>query len=92
MSAVRLPPPTTRPTGERVDVERLEAELSQQIDGAVRFDATARAAYSTDASNYRQVPIGVVVPRTIDAAVAAVDICRRHRAPLLSRGRHQPRR
>ena len=52
----------------------------------MRFDAGSRGAYSTDASNYRQVPIGVVVPRTMDAGVAAVTVCRQHGAPVVSRG------
>jgi FAD/FMN-containing dehydrogenase len=56
------------------------------VDGEVRFDSGSRAAYSTDASNFRHVPLGVVVPRTVDAAVAAVAVCREHGAPLLSRG------
>ena len=45
----------------------------------------ARAAYSTDASNYRQVPIGVV-PHTVEAGVVAVAACREHGAPVVSRG------
>ena len=49
----------------------IEADLRAASDSEVRFDAGSRAAYSTDASNYRQVPIGVVVPRTVVAAVAA---------------------
>ena len=52
----------------------------------MRFDAGSRGAYSTDASNYRQVPIGVVLPHTVDAAITAVERCRRHGAPVLSRG------
>ena len=52
----------------------------------MRFDAGSRALYSTDASNYRQVPIGVVIPRTIDDVVAAIAVCRRHGAPVLARG------
>ncbi|WP_244501128.1 FAD-binding and (Fe-S)-binding domain-containing protein [Streptomyces sp. TP-A0874] len=46
----------------------------------------SRGAYSTDGSNYRQLPIGVVVPRSVDAGAAAVAVCRRFGAPLLSRG------
>src|SRR5690242_14789155 len=69
-----------------VQVEDLERDLRSGVDGEVRFDDGSRAAYSTDASNYRQVPIGVVLPRTPDAAAEAVRICHRHRAPLLSRG------
>lgn len=45
------------------DVAALEAELRSAIRGEVRFDRGSRALYSTDASNYRQVPIGVVIPR-----------------------------
>lgn len=83
-----LPPPVLRaPEPVRdVDLGRLAADLRGEVDGEVRFDAGSRAAYSTDASNYRQVPLGVVVPRTVEAAVAAVAVCRRHGAPLLSRG------
>ncbi len=64
----------------------LRRDLEASVDGEVRFDAGSRAAYSTDASNFRQVPIGVVVPRTLEAAEGAVAVCHRHRTPLLSRG------
>ena len=57
------------PTPARIDVAGLERDLAAEVDGEVRFDAGSRAAYSTDASNYRQVPIGVVVPRTVEAGV-----------------------
>ena len=40
----------------------LERELKQNIKGEVRFDRGSRAMYSTDGSNYRQIPIGLVVP------------------------------
>ena len=52
----------------------------------MRFDDGTRAAYSTDASNFRQVPIGVVIPRTIDAGVEAVAVCAEYGAPIVSRG------
>jgi FAD/FMN-containing dehydrogenase/Fe-S oxidoreductase len=66
--------------------ERLVRELTDRVDGQVRFDAAARSAYSTDASNFRQVPIGVVLPRTVDAAAEAVAVCRENDVPILSRG------
>jgi FAD/FMN-containing dehydrogenase/Fe-S oxidoreductase len=69
-----------------VRVRDLERDLRAVVQGDVRFDAVARGAYSTDGSNYRQVPLGVVLPRTPEDAVAAVDVCRRHGAPLTSRG------
>jgi FAD/FMN-containing dehydrogenase len=64
----------------------LEEALRDRVDGEVRFDAGSRGAYSTDASNFRQVPIGVVVPRTPEGAVEAVAVCREHAVPVLSRG------
>ncbi|HET7226516.1 MAG TPA: FAD-binding and (Fe-S)-binding domain-containing protein [Candidatus Eisenbacteria bacterium] len=54
--------------------------------GEVRFDAGSRALYATDGSNFRQVPLGVVIPRHADDVVAAVEIARRFEAPLLPRG------
>ncbi|MBQ1016805.1 FAD-binding oxidoreductase [Micromonospora sp. D93] len=88
MSGVLLPEPVLRPPEpvHDIDLGVLAADLRDAVDGEVRFDAGSRATYSTDASNYRQVPLGVVVPRTVDAAVAAVAVCRRHGAPLTSRG------
>ena len=63
------------------DFSALEHELAATVDAEVRFDIGSRALYATDGSNYRQVPIGVVVPRTVDAVVATVAACRRHGAP-----------
>ena len=69
-----------------VDTNALRLDLARQVDGEIRFDAGTRAVYAQDASNYRQVPIGVVVPRSVDAAVTAIAVCRDHDAPILSRG------
>jgi len=66
--------------------EGLAAGLRRRIAGEVRFDAGSRALYSTDASNYRQVPIGVVIPRTVEDVVETVAVCRRYGAPVLARG------
>ncbi|MFH9424462.1 FAD-linked oxidase C-terminal domain-containing protein [Streptomyces sp. NPDC017529] len=64
----------------------LAAALRERVDGEVRFDAGSRGAYATDGSNYRQVPIGVVVPHSTDAGAAAVAVCAEFGAPVLSRG------
>lgn len=85
MSRVDLPDPLVRPRA-RFDAGSLERDLRAQVDGEIRFDAGSRAAYSTDASNYRQIPIAVVVPHSIEAAARTVDICRAHDVPLLGRG------
>ncbi len=64
----------------------LQVDLRREVRGEVRFDVGSRAAYAMDSSNYRQVPIAVVVPRDIDDAVAAIAVCARRGAPVLSRG------
>ena len=64
----------------------LAHDLQRAISGEVRFDPGSRAAYATDASNYRQVPIGVVLPRDTGDVIAAIDVCRAHGAPVLPRG------
>jgi FAD/FMN-containing dehydrogenase/Fe-S oxidoreductase len=69
-----------------IDAEILASELRAAIRGEVRFDDGARALYATDASNYRQVPIGVVVPRDDNDVIAAVALARKHGAPILARG------
>jgi FAD/FMN-containing dehydrogenase/Fe-S oxidoreductase len=87
MTRVALPDPVIRRAGPpRVDVRALERALHERVDGEVRFDAGSRGTYSTDASNYRQVPIGVVIPRNTDAAVQTMAVCREFGAPVVSRG------
>ena len=66
--------------------KELEAALRARVRGEVRFDESSRALYATDASNYRQVPIGLVTPRDAADAAAAVAVCREFGAPVLSRG------
>src|SRR5919205_4663957 len=69
-----------------LEVGALAAELRERVKGEVRFDEGYRAIYSTDGSNYRQVPLGVVVPRDPEDVVAALAVCRRHRVPVTPRG------
>jgi FAD/FMN-containing dehydrogenase/Fe-S oxidoreductase len=69
-----------------VDAAALSEALRNSIQGEVRFDRGSRALYSTDASNYRQVPIGVVVPRDAADVIKTVQLARQFGAPVLSRG------
>ena len=80
---LRARPPERRPS---LDARSLERALRRRISGEVRFDPGSRALYATDGSNYRQVPIGVVVPRTVEDVVEAVACAREHGAPLVARG------
>jgi FAD/FMN-containing dehydrogenase/Fe-S oxidoreductase len=64
----------------------MAALLARRVRGEVRFDAGSRALYATDGSNYRQVPIGVVIPRDADDVAATVEVARHFGAPILGRG------
>jgi FAD/FMN-containing dehydrogenase/Fe-S oxidoreductase len=69
-----------------LDRRALTTDLRRGLEGEVRFDTATRALYATDASNYRQPPIGVVIPKTLDDVVATHRICHEHGAPILPRG------
>ncbi|MDQ3926034.1 MAG: FAD-binding oxidoreductase, partial [Actinomycetota bacterium] len=64
----------------------MEDRLRGDIRGEVRFDRGSRALYATDYSIYRQVPIGVVIPKDTEDVVKTVAACHKHGAPILSRG------
>ena len=69
-----------------VYASRLARDLGRAVAGEVAFGAQARALYAFDASVFRQVPIGVVVPRDAADVEAALACCREHGAPVLGRG------
>ncbi len=69
-----------------VDAASLATDLRRNVRGEVRFDDGTRALYATDGSNYRQVPIGVVLPRDDADVIAAISLARKYGAPILCRG------
>ncbi len=73
-------------TSHSFDPAALAAELRRAVRGEVRFDRGSRALYATDGSNYRQPPIGVVIPRDVEDVEAALEVCRRFDAPVFGRG------
>ncbi|MBW3578808.1 MAG: FAD-binding protein [Actinobacteria bacterium] len=90
-----LDPPDTRPTSHQMsipksqldlDVEGLVAALERTIEGEVRFSDGDRHLYSTDASNFRQIPLGVVLPKTLDDVIQTHKLCRQFGAPITNRG------
>jgi FAD/FMN-containing dehydrogenase/Fe-S oxidoreductase len=83
---VLLPSSHARAHNTFPESEKLEQQLRAQIRGEVRFDASAKALYATDASSYRHIPIGVVIPLDEADVIATVTICRSLNAPILSRG------
>jgi FAD/FMN-containing dehydrogenase/Fe-S oxidoreductase len=64
----------------------LERRLAAEQVGEARFDAFTRGRYSTDASHYQMMPVGVVAPRTIAEAERALAICRSEAVPVTPRG------
>ncbi len=73
-------------TGHGGDFAALERELRPRLRGELRTDRLMRALYATDASIYEIVPDGVLLPKSADDIVAALELCGRHRVPLTARG------
>lgn len=93
MSASRIPLVSTeqlhrswQTQSREVDVMGLETDLRNKLEGEVRFDAGSKALYAADASNYRQIPIGVVIPKSREDVIQTVAASRKFGAPVLSRG------
>lgn len=78
-----LPP---LPTTSADKAKKLASTLTRRTKGEVRFDSGSRALYASDLSMYRQVPIGVVIPKSIDDVVETVRTCREFEVPILGRG------
>ncbi len=88
MSLVQLETGTPVPHADaaRVDAAALRCELEAAIEGEVRFDTISRALYSTDASVYLIQPLGVIVAKSRQDIIRALQICHRFRCPLTMRG------
>lgn len=74
------------PAAKHIDIEALRDELAENVEGEVRFDRASIGLYATDSSNFREIPLGVVIPKTSEDVVATHRICSRHAAPILNRG------
>ncbi|TMH41383.1 MAG: FAD-binding oxidoreductase [Betaproteobacteria bacterium] len=70
----------------RADGSALAARLRKELDAEILFDRASRGRYATDASIYQVEPLGIVVPRTEEAARAAISIAADAGVPLLPRG------
>jgi len=64
----------------------LVADLTERVDGDVRFDTYTRELYATDASAYEQLPIGVVAPKSTGDVAAVMEYCANEGVPVLPRG------
>jgi FAD/FMN-containing dehydrogenase/Fe-S oxidoreductase len=81
-----VPEPHQHPHESFSASRQLEARLKQSVRGEVRLDDASRALYATDSSNYRQVPIGLIIPRDAQDVIATIAACREFGAAVLSRG------
>src|SRR5262245_11138880 len=92
LAGTRNQRPLRRPYNPRMldfRAEKLAAlvgYLRKHVSGEVRFDDTSRRLYSTDASIYQVMPTGVVIPRTEQDLIAAVQIALETRTPITARG------
>ena len=71
---------------ERGGATSLAARLRRELDAEVLFDRASRGRYSTDASIYQLEPVGIVLPRSEDAARGALAIAAEAGVPILPRG------
>ncbi len=87
MSLIEIKQTRSRPDdAQKPYAADLERDLKRRVEGEVRFSDGDRALYSTDGSNYRQVPIGVVVPKSYEDVVETLAACRQFGAPVFGRG------
>jgi FAD/FMN-containing dehydrogenase len=80
-------PPTSKLSENSVrEGDEIAAALQPLLHGRVDVSTTARAVYSTDASNYRHAPLAVVIPRAIEDVERTLAFCHHNRIPALPRG------
>jgi FAD/FMN-containing dehydrogenase/Fe-S oxidoreductase len=71
---------------ETQKIQELIHELKRVLDGEVRFDSLTRHLYSTDASDFQKIPVGVVIPKNVDDICAAVELAEKYETPIIPRG------
>ncbi|MGI8466825.1 MAG: FAD-binding and (Fe-S)-binding domain-containing protein [Pyrinomonadaceae bacterium] len=69
-----------------IDVANLKKELQINVKGEVRFSDADKGMYASDASNYRMIPLGVILPESAEDVETAIAICRKYGAPIFARG------
>ena len=68
------------------ELDSFSEQLSRTISGTSDFSAASVAMYTSDASNYRQIPLGVVYPRNSEDIKITVRLCQQHGYAVLMRG------
>ena len=61
------------------------SELSEKLQGSLFTDTVMRTLYATDASAYREMPLGVAIPETIEDIQTLISFADSHQIPLIPR-------
>jgi len=63
-----------------------ESRLTEEIEGEIMFDSFSRGRYATDASFYQMMPVGVIIPKSIEDIEACITAARSDNISILARG------
>ena len=66
--------------------QRIQDDLRGLVKGDVRCDDVFLQLYASDASVYQILPLGIVIPKTRDDAIRAVNLCREYGTSITARG------
>ena len=64
--------------------EKLQ-QLEQQLEGDLFYDITMRTLYATDASAYREMPLAVAIPKTIEDIKLLIRFAKNEKTSLIPR-------
>ncbi|MFD3393200.1 FAD-linked oxidase C-terminal domain-containing protein [Aquirufa sp. OSTEICH-129V] len=67
------------------EVASVLAELSEKLQGSLFTDTVMRTLYATDASAYREMPLGVAIPETQADIKTLISFADTHQIPLIPR-------
>ena len=60
-------------------------QLSTQLEGELYYDRTMRILYATDASAYREMPLAVAIPKTVNDIRKLISFARTEKTSLIPR-------
>jgi len=74
---------------QRINISQLMKEklrqLEQQLEGDLFYDITMRTLYATDASAYREMPLAVAIPKTIEDIKLLIGFAKNEKTSLIPR-------
>lgn len=67
------------------EVASVLADLSEKLQGSLFTDTVMKTLYATDASAYREMPLGVAIPETQQDIQTLIAFADKHQIPLIPR-------